>query len=401
MNVRACGIIVEYNPFHNGHAYHAQKAREKAQADVVVAVMSGNFLQRGEPAIIDKWQRTQIALENGVDLVVELPVMWSVQAADYFAKGAVQILQALNCEALCFGTDVQSAFDYADFGSFVYENQARINTEYQQITDETISYSQKMNLVFQKLYPQFPRLEESPNHLLALSYAMENAGYKKPMRLLPLKRISSAFHSTELTSGTIASATAIRQALKENKTVQDYLPNQAATLLSENPVIDWEKFWPFLRYRILSTEATELNLIYQMTEGLEYRLKEAMKQADSVEDFLRRVKTKRYTWTRLQRLLCYLLLNITKEDWLKYNKNNYLHILGYTAKGKNYLQQEKKRTALPLISKFGKQEAEKYPLSLRADTIYQLADSKISEQNFGCYPIFIKNPLENTSHNEI
>ena len=119
--MRSCGIVVEYNPFHNGHRYHAEKARELSGADVVVAVMSGNFLQRGEPAIIDKWARTKTALQNGVDLVVELPFSWAVQSADYFARGSIKLLQALKCDALCFGTDSDSLFDYAEYGRFFIE----------------------------------------------------------------------------------------------------------------------------------------------------------------------------------------------------------------------------------------------------------------------------------------
>ncbi|MEG0373136.1 MAG: nucleotidyltransferase family protein, partial [Enterococcus sp.] len=126
MALQSCGIVVEYNPFHNGHKYHAQKARELSGADVVVAVMSGNFLQRGEPAITDKWSRAEAALKNGVDLVVELPFAWAVQSADYFAKGSIKLLQALNCDALCFGTDNQATFDYADYGRFFMEEQTAI-----------------------------------------------------------------------------------------------------------------------------------------------------------------------------------------------------------------------------------------------------------------------------------
>ena len=109
--MQACGIVVEYNPFHNGHEFHVQQARKASGADVVVAVMSGNFLQRGEPAIVDKWQRARAALENGVDLIVELPPAWSVQSADFFAKGAIRILQSLDCSFLCFGTDAPEPFD--------------------------------------------------------------------------------------------------------------------------------------------------------------------------------------------------------------------------------------------------------------------------------------------------
>ena len=116
--MKACGLVVEYNPFHHGHQYHVEKARQVTNADVVVAVMSGNFLQRGEPAIIDKWQRAQAALQHGVDLIVELPPAWAVHSADFFASGAIRILQDLQCELLCFGTDTKHPFDYAKFDHF-------------------------------------------------------------------------------------------------------------------------------------------------------------------------------------------------------------------------------------------------------------------------------------------
>ena len=109
--MKACGIIVEYNPFHNGHRYHADMARKQTGADVVIAVMSGNFLQRGEPAILDKWARANAALANGIDLVIELPIEWSVQSADYFARGAVRLLQKIGCDYLCFGTEGEQSFD--------------------------------------------------------------------------------------------------------------------------------------------------------------------------------------------------------------------------------------------------------------------------------------------------
>ena len=137
--MKACGIIVEYNPFHNGHRYHAQQARQQSGAEVVIAIMSGNFLQRGEPALLDKWARTEEALQNGVDLVIELPTAWSVQSADYFANGGIKLLQALQCESLCFGTDSTSAIDYAAFGQFVQENQSLIDQTFHALTDKQLS----------------------------------------------------------------------------------------------------------------------------------------------------------------------------------------------------------------------------------------------------------------------
>ena len=181
--MKACGIIVEYNPFHNGHRYHAQQARQQSGAEVVIAIMSGNFLQRGEPALLDKWARAEEALQNGVDLVIELPTAWSVQSADYFAKGGIKLLQALQCESLCFGTDSTSAIDYAAFGQFVQENQSLIDQTFHALTDKQLSYPQKMTAVFRQVYPESRFDFSSPNHILGMSYAKENATYPTPMTL--------------------------------------------------------------------------------------------------------------------------------------------------------------------------------------------------------------------------
>lgn len=192
--MKSCGLIVEYNPFHNGHKYHAAKARQLTEADVVIAVMSGNFLQRGEPAIIDKWLRAEEALLNGIDLVIELPFCWSVQSADYFAKGAIKLLQSIHCETLCFGTDSQSAFNYQEFGDFVTKNQHLIDLTFQSLDEESLNYPQKMTEVFRQIYPDSLPDFSSPNHILGMSYSKENAGYQHPMKLFPLERKEAHYH---------------------------------------------------------------------------------------------------------------------------------------------------------------------------------------------------------------
>ena len=141
--MQACGLIVEYNPFHNGHLYHAKKARELSGAQVIVAVMSGNFLQRGEPALVDKWQRAQAAVANGVDLVIELPVEWAVQAADYFAYGGIQLLSAIGCQSVCFGTDADNPFDYQAFGQQYYTQKVQIDAAFKQTSSENWHFETK------------------------------------------------------------------------------------------------------------------------------------------------------------------------------------------------------------------------------------------------------------------
>jgi predicted nucleotidyltransferase len=388
-DMKACGIVVEYNPFHNGHKFHAQEARKKSGAEVVVAVMSGNFLQRGEPAIIDKWQRARGALENGVDLVVELPPAWSVQSADFFAKGAVKILHSLGCSSLCFGTDAPEPFDYEAFARFEENNQELIDQLFQENASENQTYTQKMHRAFAAVYPEFLTEARLPNHILGMRYAWENLQYPTPMKLFPIPRKQAAYHSQELPHGEIASATAIRQAVKSGQEIQAYVPQSVGKDLL-GPWVDWETFWPLLQYQLIATPLEQLKTRYQVTEGLEYRIKDCL-HASSFADFMALLKTKRYTRARLQRLMCYLLFQATSEEVHQAQKDTGIRILGFTPAGQSYLKQVKKASSLPLLSKFGKKESERFGYSLRVDQIYQLASPKIAEQNFGCSPIFLKN----------
>lgn len=385
--MRSCGIVVEYNPFHNGHLYHIERARQISQAEVVIAVMSGNFLQRGEPAIFDKWVRAKEALTHGADIVIELPVEWSVQSADYFAKGAVQLLHAMRCDAICFGTDSHESFDYETFGSFVKENQQEVEKTFRSLQDSSLSYPQKMTEVFQKIYPDISLDCTSPNHILGLSYAKENALYETPMKIYPILRNSADYHDAVFSSEKIASATAIRKAVSENRETSNYVPEQTQTDLKTQHASSWEDYWSYLQYKILSTEVEELRQIYQMNEGLEYRIKRAAMDSESFEQFIQLVKSKRYTQTRLQRLACYVLLNIKEEEIKRQWSNPYLHLLGFTNKGQLYLKEKKKSIKVPLISKIGKKE-EQYTLLVRGDRIYQMGIKK-EEQNFGRIPIRI------------
>ncbi|MBO0454089.1 nucleotidyltransferase [Candidatus Enterococcus murrayae] len=377
--MRSCGIVVEYNPFHNGHRYHVKKARELSNADVIVAVMSGNFLQRGEPAIIDKWSRTNAALQNGVDLVVELPFSWAVQSADYFAKGSVKLLHALGCDALCFGTDGASKFDYADYGRFFLENEAAINRLFHELPIGW-SYPEKMAEVVSQLYPKaqdFP-----PNHILGLSYAKENALYSHPMEIFPLPRKDQGYHDELLVADQFASATGIRQAVFSNEDVSAYVPMETLKDLKETQ-ISWADFWPFLNYQLRADSLASLRKIYQMKEGLEYRLIE--QKADSFFDYLQLVGTKRYTQPRIQRLLTYILLQVKESEIKAEQENSMLHILGFSEKGQAYLNKKKKQFTLPVAAKIGQQEKENHFLTYRADQIYQLIHSQ--EQTIGRFPI--------------
>lgn len=388
--MKSCGIIVEYNPFHNGHQYHAKMARELSGAEVIIAVMSGNFLQRGEPAIIDKWTRANEALSHGVDLVVELPFAYAVQSADYFAAGGVKLLQAFHCDALCFGTDNQTDMDYEQFGNFVYKHQKEIDHTYQIIKNNGMSYPQQMTEVFRKLYPNSGLDFSSPNHILGLSYAKENAAYEKPMTLYPLPREKAGYHDTKIHQE-FASATAIRKAIfsEELNQINQVVPKQVIVDLVSTPTVSWEDYWPLLKYKLISSSIAELQTIYQMKEGIEYRLQEAAKTSDSFQTFIEQAKTKRYTWTRLQRLATYILNNVKQQEIENAWKYSHLQVLGFTEKGQRFLREEKKNLKLPLITKISKNLGSQLALDIRSNMLYQLGNSNILEQSFGRFPIRI------------
>ncbi|MDU5335299.1 nucleotidyltransferase [Enterococcus sp.] len=377
--MRACGIVVEYNPFHNGHRYHAKMARELSQSDIVVAVMSGNFLQRGEPAIVDKWARAEAALKNGVDLVVELPFSWAVQSADYFAKGSIQLLQALKCNVLCFGTDSDSSFDYADYGRFFIEEKAAIDRLFHELPIGW-SYPEKMAEVVSRLYPKAQNFP--PNHILGLSYAKENATYDQPMEIFPLLRKDQGYHDEQLVIDQFASATGIRQAVLSGEDISGFVPFETQDELNHTH-ISWKDFWPYLNYQLRASSLENLRGIYQMKEGLEHRLIE--QDAEQFSEYIKSISTKRYTQPRLQRLLTYVLLQVKEAEIKVEQENSMLHILGFTAKGQAYLNEKKKQFTLPVAAKIGQNEKEKHFLTYRADQVYQLIHPL--EQTIGRFPI--------------
>lgn len=392
MTLTSCGVIVEYNPFHNGHEYHLNEAKKQSNADCLVAVMSGNFLQRGEPAIIDKWHRAEVALKHGADLVIELPFAYAVQSADYFAKGGVKLLHSLNINSLCFGTDTTEPIDYALFGKNYIEKESRINARYQEIKNNGQSYPQQMTEIYRELLPEIPVDFSSPNHILGMSYAKENARYTNPMSIFPIRRQGSGYHEEVIQEQAFSSATGIRQQVLQGNVseIKHTLPRESLDYLKNERLHSWEDYWPYLKYRLLSQSTSELAKTYQLSEGIEYRLKKCLKTSNSFTDFINQVKTKRYTWTRLQRLATYLLLNVSEDDIHQVWDDSYIRVLGFTETGRQFLNQEKNKSQLPIITKINQKNEKQLSLDIRAGKIYQLVDELKMEQDYYRSPIYLK-----------
>lgn len=386
--MKSCGIIAEYNPFHSGHAYHLQEARRQSGADIVTVAMSGNFTQRGEPAIFDKWQRARAALENGADLVVENPILGSAQASDLFAKSGVRILQALACDWIAFGAENGSSQEFSELAQALVEQEATINQTFHQVKNDGRSYAVQMNEAIQKVMKPSRIALEQPNNQLALAYLKENVSYPHPMQALAILRRGADHHAKQAISAHFASGTSLRLLLlaKEYDNLEQWVPNPKTLKVLEP--LDWEKHWPFLRYQIILQSHADLQSIYQMEEGIEYRLKDKIKQADSFASFIGLVKNKRWTWVRLQRLCLYVLLGIKKEEVLSFYKNEpVLRILGFNKKGQAYLNQLKHQRDLTIVTNLNKKTASLLPVEIRADRIYILPSGK--EQNFSRIPIMV------------
>lgn len=341
MTLRAAGIVAEYNPFHNGHAYQIAQARQKTGADVIVAAMSGNWVQRGEPAIMDKWQRTEAALAGGVDLVVELSGAAALQPAHLFAQGAIAVLATLKCQWLVFGTE-HPDMDYDCLMAHLPSDPVIFKR-----------FDQTYASLFQGyLREQTGITLSAANDILGFFYAVANQQQGQPLQLVPLARRGSQHNDTAVMQGTnYASATAIRAASLAGDwaTVQPVVPAKTLALLQQESLISWADFWPLLRYQLISAPVTDMRQRYQITEGVEYRLKRAALEATTFADFMRIVKTKRYTYTRLQRQAAYLLLQVLPEEMRP--QPQYLRVLGYSKQGQAYLHQIKKHVALPLVSR--------------------------------------------------
>ncbi len=358
------GIIAEFNPFHNGHKYLL------SQADgVKVVAMSGNFVQRGEPAIVDKWTRAEMALENGADLVVELPFLVAVQSADYFAQGAVDILEQLGVDKLAFGTE--EVLDYQRF-SQIYGGHQQKMVDYVQSLPDDLSYPQKT----QKMWERFAGVDftgNTPNHILGLSYAKACAN--KAIELLPIKRQGAGYHSKE-ENLKYASATALRERLNCPDFLEKFTP--AHELLIQSPKVTWSALYPLLRYQIISHP--DLTSFYQVNQELAVRLQEAVKTSHTAEELIEQVATKRYTKARIRRILTYILVSVRDEQL-----PSRIHILGFTKAGQEHLKKMKGKTEF--ISRIGQEPWDS--LTQRADCIYQLGNAQLEEQNFGRIPIMI------------
>ena len=371
---KVLGIISEYNPFHNGHLYHLIKSKKITNAEYTIAVVGGNFTQRGNASLLDKWSKTEMALLNGIDLVIELPLLYSISSAENFAEGAIKILDSLQIvDTISFGTETSDITILDRFADILYNEPKEYKALLSHELSKGMSYPKAREnalMLYLNDIRRFAPILSSPNNILGIEYLKALKKYKSTITPLSIQRIKSGYNDINF-SGNIASATAIRNLIlnHEYKDLNKILPISSYSILKENIkkghiVRDISNFDKIVLYKLRSMSIEEISNLPDVSEGLEYSIKKAANSCNTIYELINIVNSKRYTKTRLQRILLYALLNVTKKD-IQISKKviPYIRILGFNEKGKYIVSQisrnKNKLNLITSVKKFNDQNTNK------------------------------------------
>ena len=371
--MEAVGIICEYNPLHNGHIYHIEQTKKLFPGKAIVLVLNGYFLERGEVSILSKENKTKLALIYGVDLVVELPFIFGSQSADIFADAAIKILGYLGVTSIVFGSETNDIKTLEKVA--LIQEDDKYNEQVKELLASGINYPTALAKALNILENVF-----NPNDLLGISYI--KAIYKNKLNIKPISiKRTNSYHDLEDNSH-IISASNIRNRLKNNEDISNYVPRKTLKLIED---ISLDDLFLFIKYKILTDN--ELNKYLTVDEGIENRLKEKILEAKSLNEFILSIKTKRYTYNKISRMLVHILIGLPKEI-NKLASIEYIKILGFNKRGREYLHNLKEDleiSLIPIPNTF------QYKYELIASLIYSL----ISKNNILSYeksnkPIFFE-----------
>ena len=355
------GIICEYNPFHNGHLYHIKETKKMFPNSPIILIMSGNFTQRGIPSIINKWEKTKLALQYGVDLVVELPYVFASQSADIFAKGSIQLLKELKITDIVFGSETSTAKELINLSN-IQLNNIEYNKTVKKYLDNGINYPTAMSRALKDISNI---TITTPNDLLGLSYTKEIITQQANINIHPIKR-TVGYHDINITNN-YASASLIREKLQNNEVVNNLMPYHSNNIIKNNNLHFINDYFQLLKFKILSDNHIEK---YQtVDEGIENRIYKNILKSKNIEELIEKIKTKRYTYNKIQRMLTHILCGFTKEEGSNIN-NEYIRILGFSSNGKKYLNKIKKELTLPIIFNYKDNISKILDIEFRTTCIY-------------------------------
>ncbi|MPM17146.1 hypothetical protein SDC9_63531 [bioreactor metagenome] len=358
--MNAVGLIVEYNPFHNGHKWHIEKAKQETGCKYVIGVMSGNFVQRGEPAIFDKWKRAEMAVTAGVDLIIELPTVFAVRSAQFFAEGAVRLLSSLGLVThLCFGAECS---DLETLNTLAHVSSSEQTIEKMQLLMKNgISYASALAAVIEQQCAIPLESIAAPNNILAIEYLKALKKYDLQITPVPIRRRHANYHDTEI-NAPYASATAIRREI----TAKLAITTDAGQAMSQETAqiahqclkegrgpVTYSALEKLILARVRLLDLAELATLPDVAEGLHYKISEAALRAVNIQQFLTMIKSRRYPYTRLQRIIIHALIGTTQTDLYTFDQTGplYARVLAFNENGRYMLKKMTETATIPKIIK--------------------------------------------------
>lgn len=401
--MKIVGIVSEYNPFHNGHAYQIEHTKEQLQADGVIAIMSGHFVQRGTPAIFDKWTRAEMAVASGANLVLELPTYYATSSAEAFAHGAVKLLDATGVVThISFGSENDDLERLKSIAYILSDESDALKDKLTAYMEQGNTFPKARELALKSLFPDL--LEDfnmnQSNAILVIEYLKALNRLKSSINPFIVKRKGRGYHDTAL-NDRFASATGIREGVKTGKAINRYMPDAAYRIFSKtkyNPVFMEHLELPLL-YKIKSSSLDDLSQIREMTEGLEHKIHKLAPALTSYEALFEALKSKRYTHTKISRLLLNILLDI-KEPFQFDDEDHYFRVLAFDEVGQKIIRKIKKNGYYPLITNINtyKRENALLNLDLKATDIYYLSQDDVIHRKGGLD--YLKKPYIHRRHDE-
>ena len=375
--MKVIGVIAEYNPFHLGHLYQINKIKEIYPDSIIIAIISTNFTQRGDISIINKWDKTKICLEHNIDIILELPTLYATQSSDIFAYASLKILNEFKIDTLVFGSETNEI-------DILYNlaNTQLNNKEYDKLVQNYLSEGINYPTAMSKALNKLTNINiNKPNDLLGLSYIKEIIKNKYSITAISIKRTNN-YHEENITNN-IISANLIRKLHQDNIDITPYIPKITHNYLYSN--ISINNAFNLLKYKIIH-EKSNLDKYLTVDEGIENRIIKYINKSNTWQELAMNIKTKRYTYNKINRMLLHILLGINKKD---NNKEIYLRILGFNQKGRTYLNKIKKDINLPIYTSYKENISNVFDIEFKSTYIYSLIlnDPSLVEKEYKNKPI--------------
>ena len=374
--MKIIGIIAEYNPFHNGHKYQINKIKEKYKDSIIIACVSSSFTQRGNLSILNKFEKTNICINNGIDIVIELPYIYSTQSSDIFACYSLKLLNELKIDELCFGSedgDIEKLTTCAE----TQLNNKEYDNKVKEYLDTGVNYPTALN---NALLDTCGFNIEKPNDLLALSYIKEIIKNNYNIKPFIIKRTSD-YHDN-ISNDDIVSASNVRNKLKNNMDIKNQVPSDVYNILKNKNLNN--KYFEYLKYKIISED--DLNKYVDVSEGLDTRIKDNILKSNSLDELIQNIKTKRYTYNKINRMLNHILCSFTKDE-NNITELEYIRILGFSKKGQKYLNSIKNNIHTKILNKYDTEKYKTLKIEKRITNIYSIIYDDIDDLEIKNKPI--------------